>query len=350
MTVSTVDSMAGQHLMKWDYLRRDVEEASSIDELKDIRDKAEAIRLYAKKQKNALDIQNNAAEVTLRCEKRMGELLTEMPKNPGGQAEHKSYQSHDATTSPKLSDIGITKSDSSRYQAIAKLPQETFERHIAVVKNEHKELTQASVLQLATQEKRKQKEQEREQKREENRQEIAKAKTIEEALGLAKFSTIVIDPPWDWGDEGDIDQFGRARPTYGTMSIEQLLELPVGSYADNDCHLYLWITNRSLPKGFQLLEKWGFRYITCITWVKPSFGMGNYFRGQTEHILFGVKGSQPLKRRNAPTYFEAPRGPNGHSSKPIDSYAFIESCSSSPYLELFARSERPDWTFWGAEV
>jgi N6-adenosine-specific RNA methylase IME4 len=194
------------------------------------------------------------------------------------------------------------------------------------------------------------KEQEREKERDENRRKIAKAQTIEEALQAAKFSTIMIDPPWDWGDEGDVDQFGRARPTYGTMTIDQLLNLPVGNYADEDSHIYLWITNRSLPKGFQLLEQWGFRYVTCITWKKPYFGMGNYFRGQTEHLLFGVRGSLMLKRRDVGTIFDAPRGPNGHSSKPLEFYPLIESCSPGPYLELFARSERNDWTSWGAEI
>jgi N6-adenosine-specific RNA methylase IME4 len=194
------------------------------------------------------------------------------------------------------------------------------------------------------------KEEKREQKRDENRQLITEASTIEEALKAAKFPTIMIDPPWDWGDEGDVDQLGRAKPTYGTMTIDDLLKLPVGNYADDNSHLYLWITNRSLPKGFQLLEKWGFRYVTCVTWKKPYFGMGNYFRGQTEHLLFGVKGSQQLKRKDTGTIFDAPRGPGGHSSKPVESYALIESCSPGPYLELFARSNRFDWTSWGAEV
>lgn len=225
---------------------------------------------------------------------------------------------------------------------LAKAPQEQQEAIIEkVAKKKAKNVKEA---------KRQLKEQAREQQREENRQTIEQAPTIEEALKTAKFNTIVIDPPWDWGDEGDNDQLGRAKPTYATMSIEKLLKLPVGGYADEGCHLYLWITNRSLPKGFQLLERWGFRYVTCITWVKPSFGMGNYFRGQTEHILFGVKGSQPLKRKDAPTYFNAPRGPNGHSSKPLVSYDFIESCSPGPYLEIFARSERSGWTPWGGEV
>jgi len=187
-----------------------------------------------------------------------------------------------------------------------------------------------------------------ETRRAENAIKVASAPSIE-AL-RATFATIVIDPPWDWGDEGDVDQLGRARPTYQTMPYQDLLQLPVDELADIDCHLYLWITNRSLPKGFGLLEAWGFRYITCLTWVKPSYGMGNYFRGQTEHVLFGVKGSQPLKRKDVGTYFTAPRGPNGHSSKPVEFYDLVESCSPGPYLEMFARVQRDGWSAWGGEL
>lgn len=191
------------------------------------------------------------------------------------------------------------------------------------------------------------KERKREERREVNRQIIETVPTVTEAVQLAKFATIVIDPPWDWGDENDVDQFGRARPTYKTMTLYELRELPVGDLADVDCHLYLWITNRSLPKGFDLLDAWGFRYITCLTWVKPSFGMGNYFRGQSEQVLFGVRGSQLLKRKDVGTVFQAPRGPNGHSSKPLAFMDLVESCSPGPYLEMFSRSNRLGWTTWG---
>ena len=192
------------------------------------------------------------------------------------------------------------------------------------------------------------KEQAREERRNENRDAISQA-DVRESRVAARYSTIVIDPPWDWGDEGDNDQLGRARPQYGTMPYSDLLDLPVSEWADIDSHLYLWITNRSLPKGFALLERWGFRYITCLTWVKPSFGMGNYFRGQTEHVLFGVRGSQQLRRKDAGTVFAAPRG-KGHSSKPAEFMDLVESCSPGPYLEVFARSQRPGWSSLGAEA
>ena len=168
-----------------------------------------------------------------------------------------------------------------------------------------------------------------------------------DAQGL--FQTIVIDPAWDWGDEGDVNQFGRARPDYHTMPIEEIEKLPINKIADENCHLYLWVTNRSLPKAFRLIELWGFRYITCLTWIKPSFGMGNYFRGSTEQVLFGVKGSQPLKRHNVGTYFEAPRG-DRHSAKPDEFYTLVESCSYAPYIDVFGRKEREGWSVWGENV
>lgn len=200
-----------------------------------------------------------------------------------------------------------------------------------------------------TEVKRQWREQEREARRADNRQKAAAAPN---PLSLGtRFATLVLDPPWDWGDEGDADQLGRARPTYATLSFEELLKVPVPDLADQDAHLYLWITNRSLPKGFYLLQQWGFRYVTTLTWPKPSFGLGNYFRGQTEHVLFGVRGSQPLKRKDAPTLLPTwQRGPHGHSSKPLEFYDFVESCSPGPYVELFARFRRPGWAFWGAEA
>lgn len=144
---------------------------------------------------------------------------------------------------------------------------------------------------------------------------------------------------------------GRAKPDYATMPLEDLFRLPIPELSDEDCHLYLWVTNRSLPKAFDLMETWGFRYITALTWPKPWYGLGNYFRGQTEHVLFGVKGSQPLRRKDASTLLPAwNRGPDGHSSKPPEFYRLVESCSPGPYLDMFSRNRPADWIGWGADA
>ena len=184
--------------------------------------------------------------------------------------------------------------------------------------------------------KRQKKEAERESRREQNRQMVQATESLTDLVGKAHFSTIVVDPPWQRSDEGDVDQFGHSRPTYQTHSVGEIKtitgpegDIPIEALADKDCHLYLWITNRSLPKGFSLLEGWGFRYVTCLTWCKPSIGMGNYFRGSTEQILFGVRGSQPLLRKDVGTWFLADR-PGQHSAKHDGFFSLVESCSPGP--------------------
>lgn len=190
-----------------------------------------------------------------------------------------------------------------------------------------------------------------EQRRQENLIIVQQSKTEITKISdvTQRFATLVLDPPWDWGDEGDVSQFGRARPEYATMSIEQIAALPIANLAEQNAHIYLWITNRSLPKGFVLLEAWGFRYVTCLTWCKPSIGMGNYFRGSSEQILFGVKGSLALNRHDVGTWFAASR-PSRHSEKPQEAYQIIESCSPPLYLEMFARQPRQNWFTWGGEL
>ena len=183
--------------------------------------------------------------------------------------------------------------------------QKTYDRAVVVIETAPEELKaelregNITINQAYNQIKRAEKLARREKSRKQNAEKLQTLSSPLDAQGL--FQTIVIDPAWDYTEEGDKDQFGRGRPDYQLMPIEEIEALPIARIADKNCHLYIWITNRSLQKGFRLLDAWGFRYITCLTWVKPYFGVGNYFRGQTEHVLFGVKGSQPLKRHDVGT-------------------------------------------------
>ena len=234
--------------------------------------------------------------------------------------------------------------------AMAGVSGKTYEHATAVLDNAPEEVIQAvrngdiSINKAYQHVKRAEKEAKREEVRQQNAEKVQTLSNPLEAQGL--FQTIVIDPAWDWGDEGDVNQFGRAKPDYHTMPISEIEALPISKIADKNCHLYIWVTNRSLPKTFHLMEIWGFRYITCLTWVKPSIGMGNYFRGSTEQVLFGVKGQQALKRHDVGTWFEAPRGER-HSEKPDEFYKLVESCSYAPYIDIFGRKEREGWAVWG---
>jgi N6-adenosine-specific RNA methylase IME4 len=312
-------------------------EARTLEEVKHVHDIATAAAEYARAARLGLEAQNHAAEIKLRAERKAGELLAGLERGVnrfdlGSRPTLDGYTEYQSV----LEETSTPRQAAHRWQKIAALPDDTFEQFIAETVERRAELTTTGALRIA-------KELEREAKRQENAQHVATVITTDAIP--AEFTTIVIDPPWDWGDEGDFDQLGRARPTYATMSLSQLAALYIP--AANNSHIYLWITNRSLPKGFTLLDAWGFRYVTCLTWVKPHYGMGNYFRGQTEHLLFGVRGSLSLMRRDAGTVIHAPRGDSDHSSKPVEAYDLIETCSPGPYLDMFSRQTRRGWFTWG---
>lgn len=312
--------------------RKALAEARTADEFKDIRDQAAAAAYLMQTRGYSLDCQNDAIEIKLRAERGLGELLKETVDHRGGRQ---------AALTNRVLVKDVSYMQSSRWQQAAELPEGVFEEHLVTTRAQGDLLTSEGV-------RRKAKDRQRAAQRQSNAALVANTAPIKEAI-RATFPTIVIDPPWDWDDEGDVDQFGRGAPTYQSLSLQELLDLPVPVMSDPDSHLYLCITNRSLPKGFQLLDKWGFRYVTCVTWCKPSFGMGNYYRGSSEQILFGVKGRLPLLRQDVGTWFLADR-PGRRSGKPDELYQMIEQCSPGPWLEMFATLERPGWIAWGAGV
>ncbi|RJO62360.1 MAG: methyltransferase [Dehalococcoidia bacterium] len=165
-----------------------------------------------------------------------------------------------------------------------------------------------------------------------------------------EYKTIYTDPPWPQQLAGAYKRHkGATALPYPTMTVSEILALPVQELAAEACHLWLWTTNQFLHDGFHVMEHWGFKYLAPITWVKPS-GCGNYFISRTQTLLFGYKGKCrfPLGRYK-PTNFHA-TCPKRHSQKPDEAYALIESISPAPRLELFARQKREGWDVWGNEV
>ncbi len=179
---------------------------------------------------------------------------------------------------------------------------------------------------------------------------------------MTKFHTILIDPPWNEQGGGKIKR--GADRHYGLMKVEKILETirRSGKFTpDENCHLYLWVTNNYLPDGIWLIEQLGFKYITCITWVKPSYGLGRYFRGQTEQLLFARRGNgwklrcDWTKKHDLATRLDAEgpktaRGRRKHSAKPEEAYRLIKEASPDPRLDMFARRRRRGWWVWGKEV
>lgn len=134
-------------LTHFDRARHELELASTIDEVKKIRDQAEALRQYARQQKLSLEMQNRCAEIKIRAERRAGDILSDMDKHPPGPPS--GDRSHDGTDPPRLVDLGISKNQSSRWQSIASIPEDEFEERVEEIKRKNGELTSREFLSLA---------------------------------------------------------------------------------------------------------------------------------------------------------------------------------------------------------
>lgn len=184
--------------------------------------------------------------------------------------------------------------------------------------------------------------------------------------------TQLLDPPWIKERGGGKIKRGAQRH-YELLTNGQVYDVvsgcPLWNPADNS-HLYCWYTNSTLQDALWLVDALGFRYIHSRTWAKPRFGIGQYARGQTEHMMLAVRGKALVLQRewrDSPEHHEAPKPPTVttligggitdwpkdtrgkiiHSAKPAISYAEIATNSPPPRLEIFATTPREGWVCYG---
>ena len=174
--------------------------------------------------------------------------------------------------------------------------------------------------------------------------------------GKHKFRTILADPPWQFQNRtGKMAPEHKRLNRYGTMTLDDILNLPVSDIVKEPAHLYLWVPNALLPEGLRVMNAWGFEYKTNLVWHKvrkdggpDGRGVGFYFRNTTELILFGVRGTNARTLDPGRSQVNIIRTQKReHSRKPDELYDIIEDCSRGPFLELFARGQRKGWISWG---
>lgn len=174
-----------------------------------------------------------------------------------------------------------------------------------------------------------------------------------------KYKTIYADPPWQFQNRtGKVAPEHKRLSRYSTMKLSEIKQLPVSEVADEKSHLYLWVPNALLPDGLEVMKAWGFEYKTNLIWEKvrkdgmpDGRGVGFYFRNVTEILLFGIKGDNNRTLQAGRSQVNLIRSiKREHSRKPDEFISLIESCSSAPYLELFARGDRKDWDMWGNQA
>ncbi|MDQ1175021.1 N6-adenosine-specific RNA methylase IME4 [Microbacterium testaceum] len=162
-----------------------------------------------------------------------------------------------------------------------------------------------------------------------------------------RYGCILMDVPLDIGQRGP----NGAERHYPLLSSARIQELPVAELAADDCALWYWVYNGAIKEGIETVEKFGFKYRSILTWIKPRLGMGGTLRQQTEHLILATRGRPALKFRSQGTWMYAPL--QDHSHKPEEQFAVIERMYDGPYLEMFARrrplSDKP-WHVWGDSI
>lgn len=183
-------------------------------------------------------------------------------------------------------------------------------------------------------------------------------------LPVGKYHCITMDPPWDMR-KLQLDKFPDQGQNldYPTMpsfcrdgkclredckTVQCVVGRVLESAAADDCHLYVWTTQRFLPDGLQLVKSWGFHYQCCLVWVKKG-GMTPFsWQYNVEPVIFAHRGSLKLQRMGMKLSFEGDQ--QGHSIKPDEFYHRVVEASPEPRLELFARKPRPGFQVWGNEA
>lgn len=188
----------------------------------------------------------------------------------------------------------------------------------------------------------------REIRREQAKERIEQLKARGVEVPTGKYGCLVIDPPWPMQKiERDVRP-NQVEFDYPTMTEEELKAFPVPSFAGDDCHLYLWTTQKYLPMALRLVEHWGFKYQCLMTWVKNVGFTPFSWMYSTEHVLFCTKGSLPLLRKGLRLDFSAKV--REHSRKPDEFYELVKQASPGPRIDVFSREKREGFDQYGNEV
>jgi N6-adenosine-specific RNA methylase IME4 len=318
-------------LIKYDEACRAIAVCLSVDEAKDISDKSLALQAYARQSSN-LELERTAAEIRLRAKRRIGEISKSLETAPSGRAAVSLPEAGKSKTKT-LADAGVSTSEAHRCEKLATVPVDDFERYIAKSHDSGRTVSSDEVLKRVT-------------KTVSRSARVNAINAKNAALPTEVYSVIYADPPWRYHNVVSEDR--RIENHYPTMSLDDICDLPVAGIAAADSLLYLWATVAELPGALRVMNAWGFEYKSHAVWVKPSIGIGFWFRSQHELLLLGTRGSMPtpIEALRHSSVFESPTG--AHSAKPKIVRDWIDSAYGDfPRIELFAREGSDGWDVWG---
>lgn len=308
-------------LAKLDAAKALLAKAETVDDVKHIRDKAEALRSYAKQAGYGLDLQNRMAELKLGAERKAGDLLVEHGFGEYG-GDRKS------SSSLQLDDFGVDKFQSHRWQLEASVSEEQFEQYVTETCKAGKELTSVGLVRLGA------------------RLRVAEEHNVPPPIG--KYRCIVIDPPWpvEKIERDDRPLQGKVLD-YPSWTFERIIGLSLPA-DEKGCHVYLWRTHKWYGAALDIFNAWSVNYECELTWVKNVGFTPFSWMYSTEHVLFGRIGNLELLKKGERLDFQAKV--REHSRKPAEFYNLVRRVSPGPRLDMFSREPHDGFEQWGNET
>jgi len=304
-------------------------EADTIQKVKEFKTLALTAADLARRKGMGEKAVQYARSYALEAEGKMGEMVQKTERQKPVEYKKKSNGDKDEPfeKSPSLSELGLTKRESSEAQLLADIPKESIEE----IKQGKK--SRSAVL--------------NEKRREKKRSEL-KGKQLE--VKEKKYRIIYADPPWEYG-QWLPHQYGDAKKEYPTMSIDEICAMPIREIAQDDSVLFLWITSPKLEQAFKVIRAWGFEYKTSFVWDKVKHNFGFYNSVRHEFLLIAGRGtSTPDSKELVDSVVEIERS-DKHSQKPDYFRDLIDKLYTwGNRIELFLRGEPKDgWDGFGNE-
>ncbi len=293
-----------------DNAKQQLQEIRTIETGVDYLNKVKAIETWAKAEKKDAELQNIIAEQKLRTQRILGGLLHKTDFDKGGDSKTRLSQ---ASTGVKVSDFGITRNESSAFQKIASLPEETFEKEIKTAKaetNKRIELTTSRMLKVA-------KQYELDKKRD---IESEKVKTVNindnvingdslkvlNDLDDGVIDIVITDPPYGINYKSNMSMFDNTITKRGLLNdgdeafelLDKTCEILQRKTSEN-AHLYFFCSWAVFSKFESIIGKY-FTIKTPLVWDKLSFATGDIYNdwaNQTEIILYCIKGKKGFNKR-----------------------------------------------------
>ena len=307
--------------------RHALAQATRPEEIKGVRDKLSTIEHWFKKQRATLIESNLLVAERLRAERKVGAWLRKNV-HPGGDRQSEKALLPEVTM---LSDVGISRRDSHKWQRMAAIDEADFETWVQECLND-RELSTAGALRLWAQ--------------------LAHTGSfVQEApVPPGKFNGVIVDPPWPMQKIDRLVTPTQTALDYPTMSLEEIAAFPVGEMCAEDCHVFLWTTQRFLPQAFDIIQGWGCRYVFTMVWHKDGgFQPFNLPMYNCEFVLYGRIGHPVFVDFKAfPTCFNAKR--TGHSRKPAEFYQLVRRVCEGPLIDVFSRQPHAGFEQFGNQT